>query len=43
MTAERTENVSNVVTVSNSLTKYTAAGAMLAGAVFNGPMTFNFH
>ena len=37
--AVRKENVSNVVTVSNSLTKYTAAGAMFAGAVLNGPTT----
>ena len=37
------QGVSNIVTVSNSLTKYTAAGAMFAGAIFNGPTTFNFH
>ena len=41
--AVRKETVSNVVTVSNSLTKYTVAGAMFAGAVFNGPTTFNLH
>ena len=41
--AVRKENVSNIVTVSNSLTKYTAVGAMFAGTVLNGPTTFNFH
>ena len=41
--AVRKENVSNVVTVSNYLTKYTAVGVVFAGAVFNGPTTFNFH
>ena len=39
----RKETVSNVVIVSNYLTKYTAAGAAGAGAVFNGPRKINFH